>query len=415
MTNAQKLALKLSESRTRLAEMAMADMSELEGEELATARAELRQAQERHQDLERQYQAAVVADDAKRAEVRTELGPVAPLSDFLNPAAQGIDPTGAAAEWSEEAFGSLRSASGGVLIPAELVYGEELRADAVTAISDALGSGTGQVTARPIAARVFPQRPAAMALGADPESVPYGTSELLLFEAGGTAAMRAEKAAHDAVVADINPTTVNPSRLVARYAWTVEAVAKAGPRLEAALIADMRSQMADQLEAQLIAGDGTAPNINGFLSSLTDPTAATATVTFTTAHSDLLAFVDGTYASELADVSVVAGTATYRKLAATFYGTENPIDAWSWLRERLAALVSSDHVTAPVSDDQDYIVRRGSRSDDSFVGMWPAVEAIRDNVTGAASGEVAMTFTQLYGAAVPFRSDAYKLGQFQLA
>ena len=415
MTPSQKLALKLSESRSRLSELAMRDMAELDGDDLAAARAELRQAQERHQDLEARYRAALVADDAKRAEVRSELGPAAPLSDFVNAAAAGTDPVGAAAEWCEEAFGQTRSASGGILIPAERVYHEELRADAVTTVSDALASGSGQVTARPIAARVFPERGAASALGADPEAVPYGTTELLLFSAGGTASMQSEKAAHDAAVADINPTTVNTSRLVARYAWTVEATAKAGPRLEAALTADLREQMADQLEAQIIAGEGTAPNIDGYLNSLTAPTAATAAVTFASAHSELLAMVDGTYASELADLSAVVGTATYRKLAATFYGTENPIDAWSWLRERLAALVSSAKVTAPASDDQNYIVRRGNRSDDSFVGMWPAVEAIRDNVTGAAKGEVALTFTQLYGAAVPFRADAYKLGQFQLA
>ena len=77
--------------------------------------------------------------------------------------------------------------------------------------------------------------------------------------------------------------------------------------------------LSDELDKQIISGNGTAPNLSGILQGLTSPTDTPAAVAlfddFVGKFSD---GVDGLWAPTCADVSLVVGVDTYRVAAKAF-------------------------------------------------------------------------------------------------
>lgn len=263
MTNSQKQALRLSEVRQKLNELLAIDNPNDE------QRAELAQLSGEYPGLETQYRAAVIAeseeterraidDDAQSTEYRQLVDRVE-LGAYLIEAATGRPVDGAEQELRAEVFGDSARQN---LVPWEALLPrdeDEDRADSPVNIGSTSGVGVNQQT---ILARVFADT-AAMFAGVTMPNVGIGAASYPVFEDGASAALTAKGTAKDAEAATITAKVLNPTRLTARYVLRVEDANRL-MGLEESLRADLRGTLGEQLDKQIIAGDGTSPNFAGF-------------------------------------------------------------------------------------------------------------------------------------------------------
>ena len=199
MTNLQKIALRLSETRGRLNEI-----SGLEGDAFTDEiRNEATALQAEYGDLEVRHRSAIVAEgedesrmrgafnegDGENAEIRQLMGAVS-LGDYLTPASAGSGIEGRARELNAALKVDAVGKSGGVAIPWAVLAGptpapEARQAEqrAFTATNQAAGAYGGGIMARPILQRLF--GPGILdALGCRIDSVPAGRTEWPLITGG---------------------------------------------------------------------------------------------------------------------------------------------------------------------------------------------------------------------------------------
>ena len=281
-------------------------------------------------DLERQMRAATIAleDEEKDAETRAatdpdagqreriELRSKAMLSNYLMNAARGRMADGAEAE--------LQAAAGvsGHGIPLELWdvpierrHGEDGRE--VRAITPA--PGTVGVNLDPIRPAVFANA-IAPRLGIEMPRVASGTFASGTITTSQTATALAKQGAAVGNAGAITISTATPKRVSARLELTLEDIAAVGQaNFESILRENLSLALSDQLDDQTINGDGTAPNLAGIFSRLTDPTAVPAAVaSFDTFVEMFAGGVDGLWANTVKEVAIVGGVETYRLSAQTF-------------------------------------------------------------------------------------------------
>ena len=216
MTNAQKLALRLSEIRQRLNEIAGLDDEGMTDE----VRAEADKLTAEYRSKETQHRAAIVAEgeeqraaegqfgngDGEPAEVRALLDRVS-IGDYLTPAASGIGLAGAPAELNGALKVATVGAGGGIAIPWRMLECPEHRAEPRRPESRAFtttGNLDGPVSQRPILQRLFGMDILG-ALGVRIDSVPAGMTEWPLLTGGVAPDMKAEGTAADAAVAATSP------------------------------------------------------------------------------------------------------------------------------------------------------------------------------------------------------------------
>ena len=149
-------------------------------------------------------------------------------------------------------------------------------------------------------------------------------------------------------------STATPKRVSARLELTLEDIATVGQaNFESILRENLALALSDQLDDQVINGNGTAPNLAGIFQGLTDPTAApTAVADFDAFVAAFAGGVDGLWSNTVKEVAIVGGVETYRLSAATFrdpstgtaggrgdkafsdYGMEH-YGAWFWTNSRM--------------------------------------------------------------------------------
>ena len=77
--------------------------------------------------------------------------------------------------------------------------------------------------------------------------------------------------------------------------------------------------LSDAYDSQCIAGNGTAPNVNGLIAQLTDPTNPTAVATFDDVRGSRSPIqIDGLFASDGLEVAIVTNVDAYKLAAKTF-------------------------------------------------------------------------------------------------
>ena len=145
------------------------------------------------------------------------------------------------------------------------------------------------------------------------------------------------------------PVTLAPKRLQARYGISREDLARIRGS-EPTLRADLGGTMGDVLDAQTLAGNGTDPNLPGFLATnakggLADVDDPAAAVTFDSAAAAIAAGVDGKYAGSEKECAAVIGVATYAKLASLFQAGSG-VAATSYAMKMLRKLMASANVPA---------------------------------------------------------------------
>ena len=255
-----------------------------------------------------------------------------------------------------------------LLSPQERV---EVRA-ATTAPSDS------DVVVSSILGRVFAGGAGAY-LGVAFPSVPVGSSNYPVLSSGVVPANAEGSAAANQTAATLTANVLDPTRLTAEYLIRYEDLNKF-KMMEEALRNDLQGAMTEAADAQIIAGNGTAPNVSGFGSALTAPDNPSAVADFAAYASTRAKLVDGRYAQSEDDVKVLVGATTYSH-AAGIYQTGSGVSALSRLMPKV-----SPHVPVAASNIQAaYACRSMNRA---VAPMWPSISLIRDSVSGSAKGEI---------------------------
>ena len=442
MTTSQKLAVRLSEIRQRLNEIAgladdaMTDEIRNEADKLTGE----------YRDKETQHRAAIVAEgeeqraaegahgngDGEPAEVRALLSRVT-LFDYLRPAAAGIGLAGAPVELAAAFKVPHVGPGGGVAVPWRMLETPELRAAPAVrrdpegrafTSTTALDGGTMQ---RPILQRLFGMDIMG-ALGVRIDTVPAGMTEWPLLTGGVAPDMKAEgTAASDAVAATFSTETLKPKRLTGKYEFTHEQAAQVAD-IEAALRRDLADAVKAKMSDLILNGDEAtnAQEPDGFLTTITAPSNPSAVATYADYAGVHASAVDGIHASREGEVSSVIGTASY-KHAASVYQSGSGESGSEALMRRSAGCMASSFIPAAPDSGNGANVQGGnilhaagpngggaSLRGDSIAAVWPTLEVIRDIYSQASQG-VVLTWITLWDAQTAFRSAAYQRVAFKLA
>ena len=409
MTNAQKIALRLSEVRKRLGEIA-----ELSGDNLTVEiRAEFGKLKAEHGDLETRQQAAIIAeggepniepgDDAEARELR-ELETRASLTNYAGAALEmrGLD--GAERELNEHLEMPLDS------FPLRLLArGLEVRTTTDT-----------DTTTRPTRwlDRLFADT-AAAGLGLTFDSVPAGVQSYPVTATGGTPAQRGRGEAIANSAWTITTAELKPSRMGVHYRFAMEDAARM-PGLESALERDLRMSLTERTDFAIFAGDDGANENTADIPAITDTADITAKTLTQTAKTKgpqtLAAFVDlldGIHAESVADLRTVAFVGANRLWRSTNIAgaSAQPYTMAKWLADAGLSWRTRGGIEADTTNGKLAAMIGLGRGlpGAGVVAVWEGAKLIRDPYSGAQSGEVRLTLQTLWNYKVVRASNFAKI------
>ena len=435
MTPAQKrlrdLKDRQSRERGRMAELAQ--LNELDDEQ----RAELDRIEAGTPDLERLLRAATTgveeedraakdaaAKDPDKArdpeeEERAALRGKASVGRYIAAALRGRALDGAEAE--------LAQAAGVDGIPFELWQYPDEKRDEDRAITAAPGTvGVNLDTLRPA---VFAPSIASK-LMLDMPTVPSGTYATATINTSATADAVAKSAAVPDTAATWTPASTTPHRVGAALDLTLEDLASVGQaNFESLLRQHIALVLADEIDDQLVNGDGQNDDLNGFFQRLTDPSGSpSAVATFDDFVGTFADGIDGLWATMMSEVSIVAGVDTYKLSAKTFRdpatGTAGGRgqEAFSdYARENTAGWWTNSRMPATASNVQQAILCRKGRSmmpspmRTAVCPVWFGSISIDDIYSGAKKGERYFTLSVLLGDVILVQPAAYAQVQWQVS
>ena len=418
MLKSQAIQLKINEVRAEI-DAAVENIQKTGAAPDEAAKAKLTELRAGYAAQNELLQAALIAEDVMvredtadpAAREQRDLVDRATLARYAFAAAREQDVDGVEAEARAALFGDMTFSERHV--PMEMLlppgHRQEYRADTATDLS----AVTGPTQTRNIIARIF-QNTVADFLGVSMPAVGAGTASFPVLTGGTAAEMKAAGAAVDAAAATVSVTGVDPGRLTARYKWRLEDTVKF-PDLEEALRRDIRAAMREELDDQVLNGDGVAPNRTGFMAELTAPANPSAVVDWAGFSSTMDAEIDGLYATAPGQLRMLIGKATYQKAAST-YQSNTTVSAYDYASGRFGGLRMTNKLAVPASNVQQALLAKNlpDGRETATAPMWRAMEMIRDPYTSAASGEIAMTAVTLFGFKV-IREAAFKIIKYKLA
>ena len=393
-------------------------------------------------DLERQLRAATTAvEDEDRSAIdegakggdkdvdpeqreRLELRGRASVGRYLSAALKGRAPDGAEAE--------LAAAAEVDGIPMELWQYPEERRDEDRAITAAPTSGTG-VNLDTLRPAVFAPSIASK-LQLDMPVVPSGGYSTATLGTGATADAVAKSAAVPDTAATWTPQSTTPHRVGAALDLSLEDIASVGAAdFEAILRQHISLVLADEIDDQLINGDGMNDDLTGFFQRLTDPSDPAAGVaTFDTLVGVFADGIDGLWANTMSDVSIVSGPDTYKLSAKLF--RDRVIDTGQRGGVSLGDITFADYAKAhtagwwtnkrmpdTASNVQAAIMCRKGRSmmpspmRIAVCPVWYGSISIDDIYTGAKKGERYFTLSVLLGDVILVQASAYAQVAFRVS
>ena len=127
--------------------------------------------------------------------------------------------------------------------------------------------------------------------------MPVGSSNYPVLSAGVSPANAAGSGAANQTAATLTANVLDPTRLTAEYLIRYEDLNKFR-MMEEALRNDLQGAMTEAADAQIIAGDGTSPNVSGFGNALTAPDNPSAVADFAAYASTRAKQVDGRYCAK---------------------------------------------------------------------------------------------------------------------
>ncbi len=419
MTTSQKITLRISEVRERLnsiAGLSGADFTEDIRSEGETLRKEF-------SDLEARHRAAIIAENEAIPPVDREDGEGAEIRSLIRKAklssyvleAWGQNPLAESSPESELRTAMLgEKAAPGRFPWAALAGPEALEPEKRSDVATALGALNFPNRQTQIIRRVFAAS-AAQFLGVSMPTVPTGTTAYPLLTAGATAENKTRGVAQNAVAATFSSSVLTPTRITARYLFSVEDSAQLDG-MDDTLRADLSSTVSDAIDLQSITGNGTAPNVSGILTTITAPTTPSDVFTWADAVKSVTGAVDGKYAATAADVGLLVPSDLYPELSTKTMTAGVTRTALEYLADLSSVRVSGNLPVAPTTGpDKDVstaiVTRRLATG--AVAPIWEGVEIVRDPYTAAASGQVALTIISLWNFKV-IREDSFDLRAFKL-
>ena len=399
MLASQKLQLEMSDKRKEI--NAMSAQEEFEVDALDGLNKE-------YMTLETRYASAVINEAAEQDATATDdldaqgketrgLEERVAVPNYLIAALNDNPLTGAEAE--------LQSALGiegvGTQVPWVALLSPEQRIEMRAATGAPADS---DVIVANVLGRVFANGAGAY-LGVSYPAVPVGAANYPVLSAGVSPANAAKSAAADQTAATLTANVLNPLRLTAEYVVRYEDLNQLR-MMEEALRADLQGAMEEAADKGIVAGDGTAPNVNGFINKLTDPTNPSTESTFADYASARAGLVDGRYAMTEDDVRILVGASSYSH-AAGIYQTGSGTSALSRLNPRV-----SPHIPAVASTIQRAIASRSTNR--AVAPMWPSISLIRDSVSRSGEGEIVITAIALWNFQILDES-GFSLLEFKLS
>ena len=430
MTDAQKRLRELrerqSKERGRMAELALVDSLTTE------QRSELDKIEEGTPDLERQIRASQVAVDDEDAEAkrkgaeanrtddpemreRLELRGKVSIGRYMMAALKGRAVNGAEAE--------LQQAAGVDGIPLELWDTPAPEKRAVNGESE-----SRDVTPAPgtVGINLDPIRPAVFApsivdkLMVEMPMVPSGTFATGTITTNVTGDAVAKGANVPQTAGAITVGTTTPKRVGASLGLSLEDIAAIGTaNFEAVLRENLSLVLSDELDRQMLTGDGQNDDLTGIFQRLSDPADPTATLVdfddFVAAFAD---GIDGLWAVMMSEIGIVCGVDTYKLSAKTFRDATGQdlgsISFADYAKAHTAGWFTNKRMPAAASDIQQAILCRKGRTGmrTAVCPHWGSI-SIDDIYTGARAGERYFTMSVLVGDVILVQPDAYSQVAFR--
>ena len=433
MTPAQKRLQELrnrqSTERGRMAELSRVDAITDE------MRSELDQIEQGTPDLERQLRGAMLAVEeedreakAKGAEAhvegdpeqreRIELRSRASVGRYLTAALRGRAPDGAEAE--------LQQAAGVDGIPFELWDRPEQRQEdrAITPAPGTVGINLDVLRPYVFAPSVVDKLMVEMPMV---ESGTYASGTISTAATAGAVPKGGTGTTGDVpeTAAAFTVQTTVPHRIGASLNLAIEDIASVGQaNFESLLRQHISLAVSDELDDQMLNGDGQGDNLTGFFQRLTDPSApVTGVETWVRFLAIQSGGVEGLWATELSHIGLLVGPETYRLAAATFQGTDSEESAASYLKRMGAgdyAFVTNSRMPATATNVQAGILCRKGRSmmpspmRTAICPHW-GYFSIDDIYTGARKGQRRFVINTLVGDVILVQPSAYAQVAFRVS
>ena len=250
--------------------------------------------------------------------------------------------------------------------------------------------------------------------------VPSGSySTARLTSGADAAAAKAKGAAVPEIAATWVVATTVPHRVGASVAVAIEDIAAIGAGdFEATLRTHISLELSSELDRLMLVGDPstTAPETKGIIGQITASAVAAATIaSFDEFLGEMIAGVDGLWASTLSDVAMLVNPATYRRAAGTFRDVAE--DAGSVAFSDYAAVMTAGFsankrmpaATAHVA--KAILCRRGHTMEPAPMRIatmptWGHV-AVDDVYTGAKTGQRSYVISALVGDLILIQPDAF--------
>ena len=419
MLKSQRLLLEQSERREKV--NALLGKDSLTDEERST----LDEQTTRLQQIEVEYRAAVVVEQAAENETRTSSdGLDAEHRERLDLRRRCHLTTyfcsrlgGAALRGAELEYLAADDVPEGA-IPLSVMDPDprdrvEHRAEAPTPAP----STTGRIMA-PIVPTVFETSVAGYLMCEMPR-VTTGSYNVPRITTSLTAGWKAKDGETDSTAAALTVSTSTVKRLSGRMSLRIEDVAAVGMEdFEAALRMNLQQVVGNALDDALLNGTGANDQPAGLLVRLTDPVAPTQAADFGAFVSTAAGAISASelWASGLPDVRTLAGPATMELSETVFRGTDSYISAGAYLRGQTGGWRSNAHVPDAESNIQQAVQVLLGRPGLSIARMptWGRLE-IDDIYTGSAAATTYRTVHVLCGDLIVLHPDAFRQVAHKLA
>ena len=267
----------------------------------------------------------------------------------------------------------------------------------------------------PILNRVFADT-ASIFLGVGMSTVPVGEALFPVLSTGFTAGFKAKDAAADEPAGAFAVTQLALVRLTSSFVVRVEDLAVL-PNMDSALRTDLRGAVGEKLDQQIVAGDGQAPNLGGFLGSgIAAPGNLAGETGYETHVKTLSGEVDGRNASAINQVGLLVGGDTFEHASvkyradSTWSGFEQ--SALGTMQALAGGLLVSAHVPAVAAKCQDGIVHKGPGGA-AVAPMWQGLRLVPDSVSLANKGQVRIVAIALHNFKI-LRAARYTRVRFQV-
>ena len=397
MTDKQRLELRQSVIRSRLAELGTAEGTDAGKAEIDTLAVE-------YGSNEARIRAFMVAGDEpvetttttrKESKERAELYAKASVGDLVYALVNGRS-----------------GVQGGAMAELQKEYGlgdNEIHIRQLTPETYAVtpAPGNTQETQQPTIPYVFPQSVSAF-LGVDIPTVGVGEAVFPVLTKELDVRTPAENADADETTGAFSADVLSPSRIQASFFYSREDRARfAG--MDESLRENLSMGLADGLDKEIIAGT------NGLLTGTNlSNNNVNAQTTYALYRSQFAyARVDGRFASMTSDIRVVMGTSTYAHAASQYRGNNDNMDALMSLQGALGGVMVSAHVPDESGTKQNAIVRLGMRRD-MVAPIWENVALVPDEVTLIKKGQIQITAIMLHAVKI-LKADGFHKQQTQHA